>query len=143
MYKIAISSDHSGFILKEKIVVLLRQMGHRVVDYGTDCQTKSVDYPDYAKLVCESLAEEICAFGILLCGSGIGMSIAANRFSHIRAALCRTVQEAILARSHTNANILVLAAKFISFDEAHKVISNFLVTGFEGGRHANRIAKIR
>ena len=142
IYKIAIAADHAGSDLKTQVSAQLRSMGHDVLDLGTNSSIPPVDYPDYAKLVCEQLVDENVDFGVLICGSGIGMSIAANRFSQIRAALCTNAKLAFFARAHTDANLLVLAARFNTFEEVKLIVDNFFTTGFEGARHANRIAKL-
>lgn len=142
MYNIAIASDHAGFDLKQKCISLLNAQNYRVLDCGTNSAAHSVDYPDYAKIVCEQIADYNVAFGILICATGIGMSIAANRLSNIRAAVCCDENMAFLARAHNNANILVLGAKIIPFDIVVKIINKFFSTKFEGGRHLNRIGKI-
>jgi ribose 5-phosphate isomerase B len=144
IYKVAIASDHAGFELKAQLIELLVSAAYKykVLDCGTNSATKPSDYPDYAKIVCEHLAEESARFGILICSTGIGMSIAANRLLNIRAALCVNEFMAFKARAHNNANILVLGAKIITFETAKEIIKQFFLTQFEGGRHANRIAKI-
>lgn len=142
MNKIAVASDHAGFKLKSQCVEFLDSLSYKVLDCGANSGEISVDYPDYAKLVCEHIIEENASFGLLICASGIGMSIAANRFSSIRAALCSSVDMAFLAGAHNNANILVLGAKFTPFEQAKAILIKFLTTQFEGGRHKNRIAKI-
>ena len=142
IYKIAIACDHAGFDLKSQVINHLSSIGHSVLDLGTNSSTLPVDYPDYAKLVCEQLVDEDIDFGILICGSGIGMSIAANRFSQIRAALCTNSKLAFFARAHTDANLLILAARFNTFEEVKLIVDAFFTTGFEGARHANRIAKL-
>ena len=142
MTKIAIASDHAGFKLKSQCIELLTSLSYKVFDLGTNSDQNSVDYPDYAKLVCEDLIDEKVDYGILICGSGIGMSIAANRISKIRAALCTNTYMADAARAHNNANVLVMGARIISFEQASEILTKFLSTQFEGGRHANRIEKI-
>jgi ribose 5-phosphate isomerase B len=142
MTKIAIASDHAGFKLKSQCIELLTALSYKVLDLGTYSGESSVDYPDYAKLVCEELVEENSNVGILICGSGIGMSIAANRVSNIRAALCLNVDMAFTSRAHNNANVLVMGSRIISYGQAKEIITKFLNTSFEGGRHLNRIHKI-
>ena len=142
MMKIAIASDHAGFELKSQCIKLLELLSHKILDLGPHSSQPSVDYPDYAKLVCEEINEKNSTFGILICGTGIGMSIAANRISSIRAALCFNDQMAFAARAHNNANVLVMGARIISYDQAKEIIIKFLNTNFEGGRHLNRIQKI-
>lgn len=138
--EIAIGSDHAGFSLKEKIKTYLRTLGHNVKDYGCDSET-SIDYPDYAHPVAEDV-EANKTIGILICGSGNGISMTANKHQGIRCALCWNPEIALLARKHNDANILSLPARFISEAEAFVMVEVFLSTEFEGGRHANRVAKI-
>ena len=142
MDNIAIAADHAGFELKAQCIVLLKSLRYKVIDYGTDSAVSAVDYPDYAKIVCENILENTAKYGVLICGSGIGMSIAANRFSTIRAALCLDQYMAFVARAHNNANILILGARITPFDVAEQIIIKFLTTKFEGARHVNRIAKL-
>lgn len=141
-HKISIASDHKGYDLKSELVEHLTSKGHKIYDLGTNSDD-SVDYPDYAHKVSEHLEDESSKFGILICGSGIGMSIAANRHSHVRAALCHNEKLAELARAHNNANILVLGAKNLSLETAKSMADTFLKTTFEGGRHIKRLSKIR
>ena len=116
-------------------------MGFEVLDCGTN-SNDSVDYPDYAKLAVDNVLKKKSEFAILICGSGIGMSITANRFKGIRAALCRTIEDAKLARQHNNANILTFAGRQIDVDEAKNCFKIFINTSFDGGRHQKRIEKI-
>ena len=136
--KILIASDHGGFELKELLKSYLQKQGYNVFDYGTN-STASVNYPDYAKLVVEGLKEKKGDCGILICTSGIGMSIAANRYSFIRAALVSNKDLAHMARAHNDANVLVLGAKYIKPDIAKECVNEFLTTAFEGGRHCARV----
>lgn len=139
--KVAIGSDHAGYGLKEELKEFLGKEGHKVEDFGTDSD-ESVDYPDFAKKVSEAVLGG-SEFGILICGSGIGMSIAANKFPGIRAAFCMTPGLAKAAREHNNANVLTLGARFIEAAEAKKVVSAFLKTGFTGEeRHNRRLKKM-
>ena len=131
---IFIASDHAGFRLKEFL-----KKHFELIDLGTDSES-SCDYPIFAKKLAEKINGENC--GILICGTGIGMSIAANRFSHIRAALCVNETMAELARQHNDANVLVLGARIIFEDTALKCVEKFLSTDFEGGRHQRRISLI-
>jgi ribose 5-phosphate isomerase B len=142
MQKIAIAADHAGFELKQQCLELLKSLSYKVVDLGVNSAAEPVDYPDYAKAVCEQIIEENVDAGILICGSGIGMSIAANRHSNIRAALCLNENMAFTSRTHNNANVLVMGARIIDFSQAKLIVTKFFTTAFEGGRHANRIAKI-
>ena len=136
--KILIASDHGGFSLKENLKTYLQKTGYEVIDYGTN-SIESVNYPDFAKLLVTGIKEKIADKGILICTSGIGMSIAANRYPFIRAALVHSVEESHLARAHNDANVLVFGAKFIEPKVAQKCIDEFLTTEFEGGRHTCRI----
>ncbi len=138
---VAIAADHAGLPLKSKLVDEVARLGFRSLDLGTN-GPESVDYPDFAKSVCAALTTRQAAWGVLICGSGIGMSIAANRNSKIRAALCHDALTAQLARQHNNANVLVLGARLIGEDVARDCLKIFLATGFEGGRHARRVAKL-
>ena len=139
--KIAISNDHAGTDLKISILDYLQNHSYKVINLGTD-KNEAVDYPDYAFKVAKLLKEKKIDYGVLICGSGIGISIAANRFPHIRAALCNDVLSCELARLHNDANILVLGARLISADLAIECINKFLSTKFEGGRHKNRVKKL-
>ena len=136
--KILIASDHGGFSLKESLKTYLQQKGFEVVDYGTN-SPDSVNYPDYAKLLAQGIKDNTAKKGILICTSGIGMSIAANRYSFIRAALVHEPEEAHLSRAHNDANVLVLGAKFVTSETAQKCVDEFLDTEFEGGRHCVRV----
>jgi ribose 5-phosphate isomerase B len=137
---IAIASDHAGFELKREILSALK--GVVVLsDLGTN-SVEAVDYPDMAKAVVNEITSNKASCGILICGTGIGMSIAANRTPYIRAALCTNSDMARLARAHNNANILVLGAKTVSIRIALDIVKTFMETEFEEGRHATRIAKI-
>jgi len=139
--KIALGADHAGFELKQKIKQHLAQQGHNVDDRGT-ASTASVDYPDFARAVGEEVAHHDADLGILVCGSGIGMAIAANKVPGIRAANVTTENEAALSREHNNANILALGARIL--DEAHAIaiVDKWLATQFAGGRHQRRVEKI-
>ena len=136
--KVYIASDHAGYKLKSELIKLFSYVNF--IDLGTN-STDSVDYPDLAQKLCEELKNP-GEFGVLICGSGIGMSIAANRYSHIRAALCRTIQDAELARQHNNANVLVLGERMLTETEASNIFVRFMGTLFEGGRHERRVEKI-
>jgi ribose 5-phosphate isomerase B len=133
-----IASDHAGFILKEKII---NSYKNNIQDLGC-FSAESVDYPDYAHILCDSLKKDPNAKGILICYSGIGMSIVANRYPHIRAALCSNIEDVKLSRQHNDANILILAAKNIDLEEAICYIEQFNDTKFENGRHLRRIKKM-
>ncbi len=140
-YDLLIASDHTGFLLKSKILGYLLSKNISILDYGTNSQVV-VDYPDYSKKVVDGILEKIAPLGILICGTGIGMSIAANRISEIRAALCFDLFMAERARAHNDANILVLGAKVPDEQIVYQMVDKFLITKFEGGRHASRVAKI-
>lgn len=139
--KIAVGSDHAGYELKEKIAEHLKNQGLMVEDYGTN-GNNSVDYPDFAVAVAEAVSQGKIDRGILICGTGIGMSIAANKFPHVRAALCYDAYSAEMSRRHNNANILVLAGRVLKSDLAINMVDIWLKTEFEGGRHKSRIDKI-
>ena len=137
---IILASDHAGFELKEVIKKFLVKKRKKVLDLGTKNKT-SVDYPYFAHLLSKKINKKK-QFGILICGSGIGMSITANRFKGIRAALCRSTDDAKLARQHNNANILTLPGRQIDVDEAKNCFKIFINTRFDGGRHQKRVKKI-
>lgn len=139
--KIAIGSDHAGFELKQKIAARLKQQGHDVTDEGT-LDSTSVDYPDYARKVAHDVVEGRTEYGVLVCGSGIGMAIAANKVPGVRAAQIGRVEEAQLSREHNNINVLAIGARMTPEDEAYKIVDTFLRTGFAGGRHEQRVQKI-
>ena len=141
MKKIYISSDHAGFSLKEQIKKKFL-MKFRFEDLGTYDSKNSVNYPDYAHKLCKKVAKNSKNMGILLCGSGIGMSMAANRHKKIRAAVCYSVKNTKLSRLHNNANIITLGSRLIKKKIAFKCIDVFLNTKFERGRHLKRIKKI-
>lgn len=140
--KIAVGADHAGFRLKEHLKHELLAKGHEVLDKGTASED-STDYPDYARAVAEDVVNGRAERGVLVCSSGVGMSIAANKVRGIRAALGTIPEEVALMRSHNDANVLALGAKFTSADDATRLVDVFLTTGFEGGRHARRIGKIQ
>ncbi|MBN8828170.1 MAG: ribose 5-phosphate isomerase B [Sphingobacteriia bacterium] len=139
--KIYLASDHAGFKLKEIIKEYFIKGDQAFIDLGTTSE-ESCDYPDLALNLCERLESEKEGIGILICGSGIGMSIAANRYSHIRAALCINETMAKLAREHNNANVLVLGARLIDEKSNIKCVETFINTAFEGGRHIERVNKL-
>lgn len=144
--KIFWASDHAGLDLKKKLMTWIRvqhdKNSYEEIDLGCFQEDGSVDYPDYAEKLAHALKDQPGAWGVLLCGSGIGICMAANRFSHIRCAVCRTEEEAKLARSHNNANVIALGGRFLSFEKARDCLETFLFTSFEGGRHENRVAKL-
>lgn len=139
-YRIAIGADHGAFELKNAIVEHLKVNGHQVHDYGTDSKD-SVDYADYANVVARAVADQTFDFGILACTSGVGMSIAANRHKHVRAASVRSVEEATITRQHNDANVLCLSGKYTDAETATAMADAFLATAFEGGRHEPRVCK--
>ena len=139
--KLGIASDHGGFLLKEEIVKFYKNKNIEIIDYGCD-STDSVDYPDFAKKVCHAYLNKDIDFGILVCTTGIGMSICANKFKGIRAALVTNNDAACLTRRHNNSNIICIGAKYTESSEAFKYIDTFIETSFEGGRHQRRIDKI-
>jgi ribose 5-phosphate isomerase B len=138
---IALGADHAGFEYKEEIKKMLTTAGWQVADKGT-FSPDSVDYPDFAHLVAVMVEENKAAAGILVCGSGNGVCMAANKHKGVRAALCWTDELASLARQHNNANVLCVPARFVSFEAAVKMTNTFLATPFEGGRHERRVEKI-
>jgi ribose 5-phosphate isomerase B len=139
--KISVGADHAGFALKEQLRRSLSKAGHQVSDAGTH-NTDSTDYPDYAAAVGRAVASGNAERGILVCGSGVGMSIAANKIGGVRAALGVNPEEVALMRQHNNANVLTLGARFIEGAAAEELVRIFLETGFEGGRHELRVDKI-
>jgi len=139
--KIALGADHAGFELKNHLGAVLRQTGHDVCDFGTN-STESTDYPDYAERVAKAVASGTVERGVLVCGSGVGMSIAANKVRGVRAALGVTAEEVRLTRAHNDANVLTLGARFIEPALAGELVQAFLETPFDGGRHVRRVAKI-
>lgn len=138
---IAFAADHAGFSLKDMLAEEARAAGHQVLDLGTH-GPDSVDYPDYAHALAGALERGEAALGVLVCGTGIGMAIAANRHSHIRAAQCAEGFSARSARAHNDANVLVLGARAIGVEVARDALRAFLETPYAGGRHAVRVAKL-
>lgn len=139
--KIALGADHAGFELKDRIRQHLERKGIEVRDEGTN-SGDSVDYPDYARLVAHDVAEKRTDLGILVCGSGIGMAISANKVPGIRAANVNSEYEAQMSREHNNANVLALGARILTADRALAIVDKWLATGFAGGRHERRVEKI-
>ncbi len=136
--KIAIGADHGGFHLKELIRLLVAELGHEVLDQG--CYSHdSVDYPDLAKLVCGRVEAGEAERGILICGTGLGMSMAANRYAHVRAALCHDHYTARMSREHNNANVLCMGERVIGLGVAEDIVRTWLAVEFSGGRHLGRI----
>lgn len=138
---IAVGGDHAGFSYKEKLVKKLQDEGFEVKDFGPFSED-SVDYPDFAHPLSEYVESNNQAFGILICGSGNGVAITANKHAHIRAALCWNTELAALSRQHNNANVLCIPARFVSVEVAEDMIDTFIETAFEGGRHNTRVNKI-
>jgi ribose 5-phosphate isomerase B len=141
-YTIAIGSDHAGYALKALLADELRAAGHIIIDCGTTDETTSVDYPDFGAAVGREIASRAAQFGIVVCGSGIGISIAANRNPVVRAALCTSGLMAKLSREHNDANVLALGSRIIGVETARDCVAQFLLTPFAGGRHAARLAKL-
>jgi len=139
--KFYIATDHAGIELKNFTVELLRQKGHEVIDLGP-FDKERVDYPDYAVKVCEHVLSDTVSQGILICGSGIGMSMAANRFHGIRAALCHDAYTAKVARGHNDANVLCFGERIVGQGVAESILDAWIAGTFEGGRHCGRIDKI-
>ncbi len=141
MIKIAIGCDHAAFQLKENLKPYLISKGYQIKDFGCYSEERA-DYPDFAHLVAGGLENKDFDFGLLMCGSGNGINMTANKHKGIRSALCWNAEIAALARQHNNANILTLPARYVSEEEAKKCIDAFYSTAFEGGRHTDRVAKI-
>ena len=139
--KIFLASDHGGFELKEKVKSFLSDNNFEYEDLGCS-SLESVDYPDYAKLLSKKLKDKNNSMGILFCGTGIGISMAANRFPHIRAALCTSVEMASKSRKHNDANVLALGGRILEDKLALEIVKEFLQTDFEAGRHSLRVDKI-
>ena len=139
--RIPIASDHAGFELKEKLKATLAALGYDVEDLGTNSAV-STDYPDYAHPLANAIASGAAKRGVLLCGTGLGMSYAANRHPHVRAAVAWLPEIAELARKHNDANVLVVPARFVSEQDSEDILKKFLDTPFEGGRHQPRVNKI-
>ena len=139
--KIAIGGDHAGFQYKERLIQFLKDQHHEVQDFGPGTD-QSVDYPDHVHPLASSISSQKNELGILICGSGNGVAITANKHADIRAALCWTSDLAALARQHNNANIICLPARFIAYEYAESLVKIFLETPFEGGRHQRRVDKI-
>ena len=142
MKKIVIANDHAAVGMKFKIKEYLEGKGYEVINLGVD-KDEPVDYPDYAYKACEKIINKEVDLGVLICGTGIGMSIAANKVKGIRAALCMNSELAEMSRRHNDANILCLGARYIDFEKAKNIIKVFLSTEFEGGRHERRIQEIK
>lgn len=139
--KLHLGSDHAGYVMKEQLKEFLRNFGYETVDHGTH-NLESTDYPDYAHNVAAAVEEDSTTLGVLLCGSANGVCMTANKHQGIRAALCWTPEIAKLARSHNNANIICVPARFVTEETAQAMLREFLNTPFEGGRHELRVEKI-
>jgi ribose 5-phosphate isomerase B len=138
---IPIASDHAGYELKQRLIPVLRSLGYEVEDLGTNSPASS-DYPDYAHPLAQRVSRGETDRGILLCGTGLGMSYVANRYPNVRAPVVWSPEIAELARKHNDANVLVLPARFLTEEQAVEIVKRFLDTSFEGGRHARRVDKI-
>jgi ribose 5-phosphate isomerase B len=139
--RIVVASDHAGLLLKQEVVAALREMGHFVEDLGTD-SPESVDYPDYAHRAAKLVVEGKHRFAVLLCGSGVGMCIAANKNRGIRAVVCSEPYSAAMARRHNDANVLCMGARVVGTGLAREILEAFFSQRFEGGRHERRVAKL-
>ncbi|MBC7087761.1 MAG: ribose 5-phosphate isomerase B [Tissierellales bacterium] len=139
--KIGIGSDHGGYELKEELKKYMIEKGIEVVDFGTN-DLSSVDYPDYAKLVAEAVINKEVERGVVICGTGIGISIAANKIKGIRCALCSDTYSARMSMEHNNANMIALGGRVLGVDLAKEILNAYLSANFEGGRHLRRIEKI-
>lgn len=138
---VALAADHAGFELKNKLRRQIEELGYQVLDLGTDA-AESVDYPDFGRALAEAIASGRADRGIAVCGTGIGIGIAANRNPRIRAAVCHDALTARLSRQHNDANVLALGARIIGEEVARDCVAEFLKTEFQGGRHARRVAKL-
>ncbi len=139
---IAFGCDHAGFPLKAEVLAQLAELGHEVLDLGTTSATESVDYPDFAHRVASEITAGRASLGVLVCGSGVGMSIAANRHAGIRAVVCSESYSATMARLHNDANVICFGARVVGPGVARQLVQALLGASFEGGRHARRVAKI-
>lgn len=139
--KIALGGDHAGFALKDKLITWLNNNGYETKDFGT-YSSESADYPDFAHQVAEAVENKEFDLGILICGSANGVAMTANKHQGIRAAICWNEELATLARTHNDANVLCLPARFISYEDGEKITDRFLNETFEGGRHSRRVNKI-
>lgn len=139
--KISVGNDHAGFIHKDAVIQFLKQKGHIVTNHGTNSED-SVDYPDFVHPVAQDVIKGTAEKGILLCGSGNGVSMTANKYAAIRAAICWEEELATLARAHNDANVLCIPARFVSEKTALDMVDSFLNTSFEGGRHQKRVDKM-
>ena len=139
--KVSIASDHAGFEEKQLLVGYLAELGHEVIDRGPDSDAR-VDYPDFAKLVADDVAGGVADKGVLVCGTGIGMAVAANKVHGIRAANVTSPEFAALAREHNDSNVVTVSGRFVSDETNRAIVKTFLETDFGGGRHAGRVEKI-
>lgn len=139
--KIAMASDHGGLDLKNRVKQYLEECGHQVVDFGT-YTADSCDYPDFARPCAEAVANGSCERGIVVCTTGIGVSIVANKVKGVRCALCTNSDMATMTRRHNNANVLAMGQRYVDFDTAKQIVIAFLSTPFDGGRHQRRVDKI-
>lgn len=139
--KIAIGNDHAGPDYKHTIVAYLKAKGHEIINYGTDT-LDSVDYPDFGHQVATAVQNGEVAYGIVICGSGNGIAMSANKHQNVRAALCWMKEIAVLAREHNDANVISIPARYTSQNQALEMVKAFLTTDFEGGRHQRRVDKI-
>lgn len=139
--KLVIGGDHAGFQLKKKFIDLLKEKGHEVKDFGPFSED-SCDYPDFAHPVASSVQNKEAELGILICGSGNGVNMVANKYQDVRSALCWETELALMAKEHNNANVLAVPARYISEEMAVSILNTFLDTPFEGGRHERRVNKI-
>jgi len=137
-----VGADHAGFDLKQKLVAELEKLGYETIDVGPKQLDPSDDYPDYAKPVAEAVSTGKAPLGVLTCGTGLGMAYAANRYPHVRAAVAWSPEVAELAKSHNDANVLVLPSRFVSEEEGMEILHTWLTTKFQGGRHQRRVEKI-
>lgn len=139
--RIAVGADHAGYELKDKLARRLADVGHEIEDLGTS-GPESVDYPDFGRAVAEAVAGGAAELGLVVCGTGIGISIAANRIPGVRAARCTSEYDARFARAHNDANVLAVGARVSGLGQAEAIVDVFFSTGFEGGRHARRVEKL-
>lgn len=140
--RVGFGSDHAGFELKEFLKEKIKDEGYEIIDYGTHIK-KSVDYPDYAEKLARGIQNKDVGFGVLVCGTGIGMSIIANRYKGIRAARCCSIQDAVLTRQHNDANVITLGGRLLGNELALEITKTFLETPFLKGRHLRRVNKIK
>jgi len=140
--KVAIASDHRGYTFKERIISTLKQLGHTVEDFGTASNSESVDYPDFGLKAAGAVGRGECDRGILICGTGLGMSLVANKVRGVRAALCHNLYTAEMSRRHNDSNVLCIGADVVDEELLEQKVKLWLDTPFEGGRHARRLEKI-